>query len=1229
MRLRIRRVQQIFTFLLSSLAAFGAVTDRIPAKADFTRTSGLKTQRRSMLISATDEGLVDPSLRIDYATLYLKPASGLEAFLTAQQNPSSPDYHRWLTPEQFGERFGLSANDTTQLVSWLRGQGLTVHDIARGRHWITFSGTAARLGKAFHTELHRYRVNDTLHYANSTEIAVPAAVEPVVQAVGGLDDFTLEPMHRVLSPGITTGNNHYLAPDDISTIYDIAPLYAAGIDGTGQKIAVIGRTNINLADIRAFRTRFGLAPNDPQIVLYGPNPGTRAGDVVEAALDLEWTGAVARNATIIYVNSTSVNTSAQYAIDQNLAPVMTLSYGGCETLGFDTLRSVAQQANAQGITWMISSGDSGAATCDRSSPTPQATKGATVAYPASIPEVTAVGGSQFDDTSGVYWSPTNSATRASALSYIPEKVWNQSVANNAIEGGGGGASALFSKPAWQFGPGVPNDGKRDLPDISFTAATYVGYQIVSGGSVYVVGGTSASSPVFAGVVGLLNHSLAKADPQAPVGVGNINPALYRLAQSTKDVFHDITVGDNAVACMQGSPDCVNGQVGYPATPGYDLATGLGSLDVANFVNQWNVGTASTTLLLASPSTFGPTDKVVLTATVTGTAAVPSGTVTFVANDIALGTVILTVGAKAATATLTVDAIVIAGGNGIAGALYSGDATFTASAGSTVLTLKIPATGSFVVPAITPNPVRQVGASWPFVLRLDEKAGVATRVTAFTVNQADYSSTITLPSLAAGGSFTTTLAAGGLNVPQDLSFHFEGTDGDGAAWQRDLTASFIGPQGSQLTPAMSLTVNPSTAQQNPAADPACQWSQRLTIQETGGFQVTLSSLNAGGSSLTSRISQLFGTTRLAPLGMLTATLCSAGITPPLVRNYSVTGTTELGNTVSAFASGTFAGPPPSAADFTVSQQAISIASTAAVDLKFATGSPAWSASIQPASQKWLKVSGASGTGNVTLNLTASAAGLSKGVYNAVLNLHALDTLPQVIQIPVTFVVGQSSSTTIIGVGNAASGAQIFAPGQLVAVYGNNLAPATLSAAIQPLPLKLSGVSATVNGISTPLWFISPGQINLQIPYEVSAGPAVLGVNNNGEISSYSLQVSPSAPGIFAFEGALVPIASATAGQTIFGFITGEGDVTPSLPTGASPASGTALRNLPQSRQPVSITVGGSSAPIVFNGIVPGLIGVTQVNFTVPSDVPPGVQPVIVTVGGVVSSPVNLTVAARAN
>ncbi|HLX42883.1 MAG TPA: protease pro-enzyme activation domain-containing protein, partial [Bryobacteraceae bacterium] len=659
-----------------------AADDRIAAPVDANRAFVLRGHVHPNAQPQFDQGPLDPATELSYVSLLLTPSTSLAAFLDSQRNPGSPDFQHWLTPEQFGDRFGLSGDDLSKIITWLQSQGLRIHDVARGRHWITFSGTAAQVGRALRTEIRRFRVNGVDHFSNSTDPSIPAALAPVVSGFAGLNDFDYQPAYRNsrLAPDYNSGSSHYLAPDDFAAIYDLTPLYAAGIDGTGQKIAIIGRTDVDLTDIRAFRKRFNLPAKDPQLVLFGTDPGTSAGDLTEADLDLEWSGAIARNATIIYVYSRGINISAQYAVDQNIAPVMSMSYGSCELANQLGLRYIAQQANAQGITWIASSGDQGAATCDLSAETPQASKGLTADFPASIPEITGVGGTRFSEGNANYWASTNSANGASALSYIPEIVWNDSVERNQLAASGGGASALFTKPVWQTGPGVPADNARDVPDVSLAASPdHDGYLFQTSGALRVVGGTSAGAPSFAGILALLNQYLVSKKILTQPGLGNVNPTLYRLAQSTSDIFHDITTGDNRVACEQDSPNCVNGLVGYAAGPGYDLATGLGSFDANRLVTEWTSGPSTTTSITAAPTSFALTDTLQLTATVTGSGKViPTGSVTFLSNDISLGSAPLS---AAGIATLSAAGSLVGGGNGTVSALYSGDTVFNASSGS--------------------------------------------------------------------------------------------------------------------------------------------------------------------------------------------------------------------------------------------------------------------------------------------------------------------------------------------------------------------------------------------------------------------------------------------------------------------------------------------------------------------------------------------------------------------
>jgi uncharacterized protein (TIGR03437 family) len=1225
----------ILFFLLAS--NFVLARDRITQSIDAGQTVVLHGPNRSKVIGRGDSGAVDESFPIEYATLMLKPADSLEKFLEAQRDPSSPLFHRWLTPEQFGNRFGLSANDLAKLTGWLESQGLKVHDVARGRHWITFSGPAGRVNRAFNTEIHRYLVDGKMHFANATDPSVPAAFQDVVSSVEGLDDFEAYPASVRAKqqpsgdqPDYNSGSSHYLAPDDISTMFNIAPLYKSSpaVDGTGQKIAVLGRTDIDLNDVRLFRTRFGLPANDPQVVLYGPDPGTTS-DLAEADIDVQWSGAIARNATIIYVNSRSINTSAQYAVDQNLASVITESYENCEPSTSPVLRTIAQQANAQGITWMVASGDEGATICDRGGPTPQATKGLTVSLPASMPEVTAVGGTILDDSAGQYWAGANSSNGASAMSYIPERAWNDTVERNAIFGTGGGASVYFPKPVWQTGPGVPNDGARDLPDVALPAsADHDGYLIYTGGKLSVYGGTSVGTPIFAGMIALANQYLLANGMLKQSGLGNINPTLYRMAQSTPDAFHDITQGDNMEPCQQGSPTCVNGMTGYSTGKGYDLATGLGSVDTFRLVTGWNQGATSVTTLVATPSNPALTDTVQLTATVRAqqSPATPTGTVQFMVGDAVIGSGSLAGSSGVATATMMSTGAALIAGSGRIGALYGGDLNLSGSGGTTSLNVTYPPGQSAVVASVSPNPIYQGGTTWLYSVTLTEKAGVPTTITGFTIGTTveplTFFSSTTIP---ANGSVVASISSSGLVAPVNRVFTITGADANGHTWSQQLTVPFLAPLGPVLTPGIRVASTPAAVQQNPNASAECQWSHQITVQETGGYQVNLTSLTSG-STPGIDIQSVFGTTRLAAYGTLQGTLCFSGLTVPANKTITLAGTSEIGSSVSSSVTVSYAAAAVTPAAFAVAPSSLQLSPTGTLNLSFSVGVPAWTASAPSVNSlaNWLTISPASGTGSAAIHLTASGAGLSPGVYNTIVSIQASNAMPQAIFVPVTFTVGSSGATSITGLANGASFQTEFAPGMSMAVFGSDLSPDTQAAKRFPLPLNAAGVSATVNGLTAPLYFVSPNQINLQIPYEAGAGPAVLAVNNNGQIASFPFLVKPSAPGIFASNGNLVPTPTAIAAQTVAMFITGDGDLTPTLATGTTPVAGTALKNLPQPRLSVAVTVGGLPAPVVFVGVTNGLAGATQVNFTVPANTPTGSQPVIVTVGGAASAPVNLTV-----
>ncbi len=458
----------ILCVLIFSTLSFAAAPDRIigPIVSDrlIKLTAGVPMKAQPQF----DRGPVDPSLKLGYMTLLTAPSAtqqkAIDRLLAQQQDPHSPLYHKWLTPEQYAERFGLSPNDIQKLTAWLQSHGFAIISVARARNFIVFNGTAAQAESAFQTQIHNFEADGEKHFSNTTPISIPAALSGIVTGVRGLSNFRPKShAHHaklgVAKPDYTTSGGYlYIAPGDIATIYDLQPLYTAGIDGAGQTLAVMGQTDVYLADLNDFRSGFELpaisgCTTNPNLVitacdttnfkyvLVNSDPGTPStSDLPEADIDLEWSNAVARNAQIIYVNAPYRNgngtwDSWYYAVDQDVAPVITLSYGLCELEeayyggssgegSFTSDEAELTEANLEGITFMNSSGDSGAAQCDYSeSP---AVYGYAVGYPASSPEVTGVGGTliPYTDETSTYWSATNSTTGGSAISYIPEEAWN-------------------------------------------------------------------------------------------------------------------------------------------------------------------------------------------------------------------------------------------------------------------------------------------------------------------------------------------------------------------------------------------------------------------------------------------------------------------------------------------------------------------------------------------------------------------------------------------------------------------------------------------------------------------------------------------------------------------------------------------------------------------------------------------------------------------------------------
>ena len=527
---------------------------------------------------ARDIARLDGDARLDRILLVLphRNPDVLARLLAAQQDPASPDFRRWLSPAEFEQRFGASDADVAALRDWLTSHGLEVEDAPAGRAALVFSGRAADVESAFDTELHELFVEGQVRIANVRPARLPLGLARRVAGVLSLHSFSRRRPLARRAPAYTSARGHNIAPADFTAIYNVDPLLAAGINGSGRTIGLLSKSNVHVADTTFFRQYFGLPANDPVVVLNVPDPGIVSGDELESDIDLQWSGAVAPAARTLLITSQDtptvdgVDLSALYAVSNNLVDVLSMSYGACELDFADVDTSfytnVWAQAAAQGISVLVASGDDGVAGCQSS------TTLASVNGLCSSPYATCVGGTQFNDggSPSTYWDTANDpTTKRSAKGYIPESTWNDSVGST-----GGGKSILFTRPPWQNIAGLPADNARYVPDVSLAASILTPYMAVQGhtdtspGLILGYGGTSFSSPAFAGLVALLSQ-------KAGTRLGNLNPLLYALGRAQygtvgSPVFHDITTGNNSF----------NGVLGYEASPGYDAATGLGSVDAS-------------------------------------------------------------------------------------------------------------------------------------------------------------------------------------------------------------------------------------------------------------------------------------------------------------------------------------------------------------------------------------------------------------------------------------------------------------------------------------------------------------------------------------------------------------------------------------------------------------------------------------------------------------------------
>lgn len=720
--------------------------------------------------------------------------AALEKFMAEQLDPASPNYHKWLTPQQFGQLYGPADADITTLVTWLESQGFTVEPVAPGRTSIAFSGTVAQIEAVFHTEIHSFNDHGEQFLSNVSNPQIPSALATAVSGVAQLDTIkprpasihgqsgTFDAESKRLRPMLTIGSNPYglyIVPGDAATIYDTPDSLNANFgsgtsyNGSGISIGIGGDATIQTSTVLNYRQKFIGDSNVPTVTNVTSDPATCTDATSttcaqdEAYLDNEIAGGLAPGATIHFYTSANLSDAIEQAISDNTVDIFSLSFGECEA-GMSTADNQAingwwQQAAAQGIAVTVSSGDSGSAGCDNDNTEYDAVDGLQVSGFASTPYNIAVGGTDFiglrsSFTAYVSINNTSSSSSSgpntpstyyrSALSYIPESTWNDSVTadgllaentayvnsstgkTNIVAGSGGASSCSTNsntststsitnctsgtaKPAWQTGIGVPADGVRDIPDVSLMAgngfddaawlvctddtSTSNGTTFTSncanttyeGQSTFVFtgfGGTSTSAPAFAGILALLEQSTGSRLGQAAQKLY----ALYNSAHASV-VFHDTTVGNISVPCTSGAPNCSENAAGsyfltgYDTGTGYDLATGLGSVDAAQLINYWNTTTGTATATVAvtpSATSITTTQSFSVTISVSGASSTPAGSV-----QIKAGTYISSYQTiSSGTYTFTVPAGSMSPSNNTISATYSGDSTYAAATGSTTISV---------------------------------------------------------------------------------------------------------------------------------------------------------------------------------------------------------------------------------------------------------------------------------------------------------------------------------------------------------------------------------------------------------------------------------------------------------------------------------------------------------------------------------------------------------------
>jgi len=958
------------SFCLSLAAQTSSAVNRVTGPIDESQLVPLKGNVARLAAPALDRGPAPVSTPTGQVLLLLERSAtqqqALTEYLEDVQNPGSPSYHKWLTPAQYGARFGVSDADLTAVESWLEGHGFRIERVPAGRNVIAFSGDFGEIESAFHTSMHMYALNGKTLYGNVADPQIPAALAPVVAGVGPLNNFHAEPplvmgprgqydstTHRI-QPALTlTGSNNapllFLDPADASTIYDTPNAMNANFtsgtsyDGSGVSIGIAGASDLTMGDVENYRTAFlGETTNTvnlPTVVVEGNDPGLVSGWDTEALLDNEVAGGLAPKAKIYFYTAADTDISSGLldaifrAVDDNTVSILSLSVEACEpgigTTGNQEILEGSEQAAAQGITVVVAAGDNGSAACDDFDTATAAQDGFAVNGYASTPYVVAVGGTDFDGLPAAFSTYASTSLGSApyyrtALKYIPENPWNDSTTVNTtysanvaavdqngdtnIVAGSGGKSSVYAKPSFQ-GASTPNDSVRDVPDVALFAgnggydaawvlcsdsttdgATESYTECLNTNGVFSnatlfggVGGTSAAAPAFAGIMALVAEARGSASDN--YRLGQVDNVLYQqVTHNYSAVFHDITTGNNAVYCATGSANCGSNHfmLGYNAGTGYDLASGLGSVDATALVNDWAsaVLTSTSTTLKLNGSTASYSGvhgaNVTFAVGVTPSGATGAAAIVDTADETAGGTAQgpqnngqLAIALSGGAGTAAYNGL--PGGTYAVYARYGGDSTDAASS-STAINVDISAEASttdLAVDAYNPQTGNGIaGSSYPYGTEIVADAQiVGTAEGANTQGHATGNVTFL------NGSAT--LGTGALNSSDVASFPpLTAAYTAFAPGAYSMTAKYAGDASydASTSSAVAFTVTKAATSTAASASP--------TTVSAGGsttISVTVSTPENAGAGPTGTVALQLGSTTLATISHVTVSTQTSGST----------------------------------------------------------------------------------------------------------------------------------------------------------------------------------------------------------------------------------------------------------------------------------------------------------------------------------------------------------------